>query len=166
MDTVKDERVKRYLLSYRLDRFRTTLFRQTMFAEFEYQAHKMDLEGRPLTVEALNGLYLDLNRKYYGDEVSDDTIKYEWSRIPHFYNAFYVYKYATGLTAATSIAHNILARPEYVDKYKNKFLRAGGCKSPYEILCDVEVDLATEKPYDDAFKLFSDSLDELEKLSK
>lgn len=166
MDTVKDERVKRYLLSYRLDRFRTTLFRQTMFAEFEYQAHKMDLEGRPLTVEALNGLYLDLNKKYYGDEVSDDTIKYEWSRIPHFYNAFYVYKYATGLTAATSIAHNILARPEYVDKYKNKFLRAGGCKSPYEILCDVEVDLATEKPYDDAFKLFSDSLDELEKLSK
>lgn len=165
MNTVKDEHVKKYLLSYRLDRFRTTLFRQTMFAEFEYLAHKMELEGKPLTVDALNGLYLDLNKKYYGEEVSDDLIKYEWSRIPHFYNAFYVYKYATGLTAATSIAHNILTREGYVDIYKNKFLRAGGHKSPYEILCDTDVDLATEKPYDDAFKLFNDSLKELIKLS-
>lgn len=164
MNNVKDDRVRAYLLSYRLDRFRTTLFRQTMFAEFEYYAHKMDLEGKPLTVDALNGLYLDLNKKYYGADVSDDLIKYEWSRIPHFYNAFYVYKYATGLTAATSIAHNILTRDGYVDVYKNKFLRAGGHKSPYEILCDTEVDLATEKPYNDAFALFNDSLQELKKL--
>ncbi|MCH5161924.1 MAG: oligoendopeptidase F [Clostridiales bacterium] len=164
MNTVKDEKVKKYLLSYRLDRFRTTLFRQTMFAEFEYEAHKMDLEGKPLTVEALNSLYLDLNKKYYGEEVSDDLIKYEWARIPHFYNAFYVYKYATGLTAATSIAHNILTQDGYVDIYKNKFLKAGGHKSPYAILCDTQVDLATDKPYDDAFALFRESLDELKKL--
>ncbi len=163
MNTVDDADIKRYLLSYRLDRFRTTLFRQTMFAEFEYEAHKMDLEGKPLTVDALNGLYLDLNKKYYGEEVSDDTIKYEWARIPHFYNAFYVYKYATGLTAATSIAHSILTEPGYVDIYKDKFLRAGGHKSPYDILCDTRVDLATDKPYDDAFELFSESLKELEK---
>lgn len=166
MNNVKDERVRAYLLSYRLDRFRTTLFRQTMFAEFEYYAHKMDLEGKPLTVDALNGLYLDLNKKYYGESVSDDLIKYEWSRIPHFYNAFYVYKYATGLTAATSIARNILTRDGYVDIYKNKFLRAGGHKSPYDILCDTEVDLATEKPYNDAFALFNDSLQELKQLTK
>ncbi len=164
MNNVDDKKIKKYLLSYRLDRFRTTLFRQTMFAEFEYYAHKMDLEGKPLTVDALNGLYLDLNKKYYGEDVSDDLIKYEWSRIPHFYNAFYVYKYATGLTAATSIARNILKEKGYVDVYKNKFLKAGGHKSPYAILCDTKVDLATDKPYDDAFALFRDSLDELKRL--
>ena len=166
LNTVDDDDMRRSLLSYRLDQFRTTLFRQTMFAEFEYNAHKMDLEGKPLTVDALNGLYLELNKKYYGEEVSDDLIKYEWSRIPHFYNAFYVYKYATGITAATSIARNILGEKGYVETYKNKFLKAGGHKSPYEILCDAKVDLATEKPYDDAFALFNESLEELEKLSK
>ncbi len=164
MSNVKDENIRKYLLSYRLDRFRTTLFRQAMFAEFEYEAHKMDLEGKPLTVSALNDLYLSLNKKYYGPAVvHDEKIAYEWSRIPHFYNAFYVYKYSTGITAATSIAHNILTRPEYVDIYKTKFLSAGGHKSPYEILCDAEVDLATDKPYDDAFAYFKDALDELEK---
>ena len=165
MDTVKDKNIQRYLLSYRLDRFRTTLFRQAMFAEFEYEAHKMDLEGKPLTVDALNGLYYDLNKKYYGPSVvSDDKIAYEWSRIPHFYNAFYVYKYATGITAATSIAHNILTRGDYVDIYKNKFLCAGGSKKPYEILCDAEVDLATDKPYNDAFAFFAEALDKLESM--
>ncbi|MDE6399042.1 MAG: oligoendopeptidase F, partial [Clostridiales bacterium] len=86
--------------------------------------------------------------------------------IPHFYKAFYVYKYSTGMTAATSIAHSILAKPEYVDVYKNKFLKAGGHKSPYDILCDTQVDLATAKPYDDAFAFFNAALDELEKLVK
>ncbi len=165
MDTVKDENIQRYLLSYRLDRFRTTLFRQAMFAEFEYEAHKMDLEGKPLTVDALNGLYHELNKKYYGPSVvSDDKIAYEWSRIPHFYSSFYVYKYATGITAATSIAHNILIRSDYVDVYKNKFLCAGGSKKPYDILCDAEVDLATDKPYDDAFAFFKEALDKLESM--
>ncbi len=167
MKNVGDDNIKKYLLSLRLNRFRTTLFRQAMFAEFEYNAHKMDLEGKPLTVDSLCGLYLDLNKKYYGaDVVSDDRIAYEWARIPHFYKAFYVYKYSTGMTAATSIAHNILGRPGYVDVYKNKFLKAGGHKLPYEILCDAEVDLATTKPYDDAFVFFNEALDELEKLCK
>ncbi len=167
MKNVKDDNVKKYLLSLRLNRFRTTLFRQAMFAEFEYNAHKMDLEGTPLTVDNLSEMYLELNKKYYGkDVVSDDKIAYEWARIPHFYTAFYVYKYSTGMTAATSIAHNILSRPGYVDIYKNKFLSAGGHKSPYEILCDTEVDLATTKPYDDAFAFMSAALDELEKLCK
>ena len=167
MKNVKNDNVKKYLLSLRLNRFRTTLFRQAMFAEFEYNAHKMDLEGKPLTVDSLSEMYLDLNKKYYGkDVVSDDKIAYEWARIPHFYTAFYVYKYSTGMTAATSIAHNILSRPGYVDIYKNKFLSAGGHKSPYEILCDTEVDLATAKPYDDAFAFMAAALDELETLSK
>lgn len=165
MKNVKDNNIKKYLLSLRLNRFRTTLFRQAMFAEFEYNAHKMDLEGTPLTVDNLCSMYLELNKKYYGkDVVSDDRIAYEWARIPHFYKAFYVYKYSTGMTAATSIAHNILKNPEYVDVYKNKFLKAGGHKSPYDILCDTEVDLASTKPYDDAFAFFNAALDELEKL--
>lgn len=166
MKNVKDDNVKKYLLSLRLNRFRTTLFRQAMFAEFEYNAHKMDLEGKPLTVDSLCGLYLDLNKKYYGDDVvSDSRIAYEWSRIPHFYNAFYVYKYSTGMTAATSVAHNILTEKGYVDIYKDKFLKAGGHKSPYKILCDAKVDLATVKPYDDAFAFFNAALDEFEKLA-
>lgn len=163
---VKDNNVKKYLLSLRLNRFRTTVFRQAMFAEFEYNAHKMDLEGKPLTVDALSEMYLDLNKKYYGEHVvHDDKIAYEWARIPHFYKAFYVYKYSTGMTAATSIAHNILAGNGYVDIYKTKFLSAGGHKSPYDILCDTQVDLAQPKPYDDAFKFFNAALDELEKLA-
>lgn len=167
MKNVKDENIKKYLLSLRLNRFRTTLFRQAMFAEFEYNAHKMDLEGKPLTVDSLCEMYLELNKKYYGnDVVSDDRIAYEWARIPHFYTAFYVYKYSTGMTAATSVARNILTRPDYVDIYKNKFLKAGGHKLPYDILCDAEVDLATTKPYDDAFAFFNDALDEFEKLCK
>lgn len=166
MKNVADDNVKKYLLSLRLNRFRTTVFRQAMFAEFEYNAHKMDLEGKPLTVNSLSEMYYDLNKKYYGaDVVSDDQIAYEWARIPHFYNAFYVYKYSTGMTAATSIAHNILGRPGYVDIYKDKFLKAGGHKLPYDILCDAEVDLATQKPYDDSFAFFNAALDELEKLS-
>lgn len=163
---VKDDNVKKYLLSLRLNRFRTTVFRQAMFAEFEYNAHKMDLEGKPLTVDNLSEMYLELNKKYYGEHVvHDDKIAYEWARIPHFYKAFYVYKYSTGMTAATSIAHNILSCDGYVDIYKTKFLSAGGHKSPYEILCDTQVDLAQAKPYDDAFKFFNEALDELEKLA-
>ncbi|MCM1367895.1 MAG: oligoendopeptidase F [Roseburia sp.] len=167
MKNVKDDNIKKYLLSLRLNRFRTTLFRQAMFAEFEYNAHKMDLEGKPLTVDSLCEMYLELNKKYYGkDVVSDDRIAYEWARIPHFYTAFYVYKYSTGMTAATSVARNILTKPDYVETYKNKFLKAGGHKLPYDILCDAEVDLATTKPYDDAFAFFNDALDEFEKLCK
>lgn len=163
---VKDDNVKKYLLSLRLNRFRTTVFRQAMFAEFEYNAHKMDLLGTPLTVDNLSEMYLELNKKYYGEHVvSDDKIAYEWARIPHFYKAFYVYKYSTGMTAATSIAHNILSHDGYVDIYKTKFLSAGGHKSPYDILCDTQVDLAQPKPYDDAFKFFNEALDELEKLA-
>lgn len=167
MKNVANDNIKKYLLSLRLNRFRTTLFRQAMFAEFEYNAHKMDLEGKPLTVDNLSEMYLELNKKYYGkDVIHDDKIAYEWARIPHFYTAFYVYKYSTGMTAATSIAHNILARHGYVDVYKNKFLSAGGHKSPYDILCDTEVDLATAKPYDDAFAFMASALDDLEKLCK
>lgn len=164
LKTVTDKNVRKYLLSYRLDMFRTTIFRQTMFAEFEYNAHKMEQEGA-LSVESLSDMYLSLNKKYYGDGViHDDNIRYEWMRIPHFYTSFYVYKYATGLLSATNVAKSILTDKSYPQYYIDNFLSAGGKKSAFEILCDTGVDLSKKEPYDKAFEVFNAAYDELEKL--
>jgi len=157
---------KKYLLSYLLDMFRTTVFRQTQFAEFEYEAHKRAEEGQPLNAEILSDIYYRLNKKYYGASgvVNDDLIRYEWARIPHFYNAFYVYKYSTGLISALCIADNILTDGQRaVDDYK-QFLKAGGSMPPVEILKLAGVDLTDGRPYEQAMKIFSDTLSELEKL--
>jgi len=156
---------RKYLLSYYLDMFRTTLFRQTMFSEFEVIAHTKVENGEPLTAEELCEEYLKLNKKYYGKNVKhNDLIKYEWARIPHFYSSYYVYKYATGLTAAVSIANNILTYGEsYFEKYK-KFLSAGGSLPPLDILRLADVDLETNEPYEKAMKEFEDTLEELEKM--
>ncbi|HKL94762.1 MAG TPA: oligoendopeptidase F, partial [Clostridia bacterium] len=127
--------MKQYLLSYYLDMFRTTLFRQTMFAEFEVIAHSMVEKNEPLTAESLNAKYLALNKKYYGKSVKhNDLIACEWSRIPHFYNSFYVYKYATGITAAVSIAKRILSEGETAVKDYKAFLSAGGSLPPLDII--------------------------------
>jgi len=161
--TVKDKALKKYLLSYYVDMFRTTLFRQTMFAEFEKIAHDMDLEGKPLTVDSLSEKYYELNKKYYGEAVChDDEIRYEWARIPHFYTAFYVYKYATGITSAINIVKSIMDDPKNLEKYKS-FLCAGGSDDPYTILKNAGVDLATATPYEVAMKEFNDTLELLEK---
>ena len=159
-----DPAMKKFLLQYYLDMFRTTLFRQTMFAEFELKSHAMAQTGKPLTVESLSREYLKLNKKYYGPAViHDKAIRYEWARIPHFYTAFYVYKYATGLTSAVNIAKAILTQGEpAVKAYKEKFLSAGGSKSPYGILCDVGVDLCSDQPYKTAMDEFADTLSALE----
>lgn len=153
-----------YLLSYYLDMFRTTLFRQTMFAEFEAEAHSLAEKGEPVTAEALCTAYYALNKKYYGTAVKhNDEIRYEWARIPHFYSSFYVYKYATGITAAVTIADNLARRgAEYFAKYR-QFLSAGGSLPPLDILRLAEVDLETDAPYERAMKEFSDTLDELQK---
>ncbi|MEG2541285.1 MAG: oligoendopeptidase F, partial [Clostridia bacterium] len=134
--------LKKYLLSYYLDMFRTTLFRQTMFAEFEVFAHGLVESSQPITADALSNEYLKLNKKYYGRAVThNELIKFEWARIPHFYDCFYVYKYATGLTAAVTIADNIINQGEnYFKKYK-KFLSAGCSLPPLDILRLAEVDL-------------------------
>ncbi len=165
LGVTKDENLKKYLLSYYLDTFRTTLFRQTMFAEFEAAAHKMEAGGQPLTVETLCKTYMKLNKKYYGPAAKHDKqIRMEWARIPHFYSPFYVYQYATGIVSAVNIANSILSggKPAF-DRYK-MFLSAGGCKSPYEILQDCGVDLMTDYPYEVAFGEFRDTLKELKKL--
>ncbi|MFW5780238.1 MAG: oligoendopeptidase F [Bacillota bacterium] len=164
--TAKGEK-RKYLLSYYLDMFRTTLFRQTMFAEFEKFAHASVEEGQPLSSDKLSEFYYELNKKYYGDEViHDDYIKYEWSRIPHFYNAFYVYKYATGLTAAINIVRKILKKEEgFVDKYI-EFLKSGGSDYPLKILEKTGINLKGKRPYMVAMNEFEKTLLALERMCK
>ena len=152
------------LLSYYLDMFRTTLFRQTMFAEFEKYSHEETEKGNALTADGMDAYYYELNKKYYGPAVvHDEQIATEWMRIPHFYNAFYVYKYATGLTSAINIAANILKDEGFQKKYF-EFLSAGGSKKPLETLLLAGVDLTKKEPFAVAMKEFSDTLEELKRV--
>lgn len=167
LKTTTDLKTKKFLLSYYLDMFRTTLFRQTMFAEFELEAHKLAENDQPITATTLSDIYYDLNKKYYGKAVKhDDLIRYEWARIPHFYRAFYVYQYATGITAAVSIASDILENGEKAFRGYKKFLSAGGSMPPVEILKLANVDLTTEQPFNIAMKEFKNTLAELKEISE
>lgn len=167
LSTTEDVKTKRFLLSYYLDMFRTTLFRQTMFAEFELEAHKLAENDMPITATSLSDIYYELNKKYYGKAVKhNDLIRYEWARIPHFYRAFYVYQYATGITAAVTIANNIFKNGEKAFKDYKKFLSAGGSMPPVEILKLAGVDITTEQPFNVAMNEFRDTLAELKSLSK
>lgn len=163
--TAKDDKIKKYLLSYYLDTIRTTLFRQTMFAEFEHKAHQIVEKGGTLTKEELNKIYLKLNKTYYGKDVkSDKEISYEWARIPHFYSAFYVYKYATGIISAIAIAERILSKEKNaVDDYF-KFLSSGSTDKPVELLKIAGVDLTDVNTYNRAFDSFEKALNDFEKL--
>lgn len=165
--TTQDKKMKKFLLSYYLDMFRTTFFRQSQFSEFEALAHEMAEKGQPLTVESLSEVYGELNRKYYGPACTyDKAIEYEWARIPHFYTAFYVYKYATGITSAVSIAKRILTEGKpAVEQYK-QFLRSGGSADPVSLLKIAGVDLSTTKPFETAISEFSDTLAELKALTE
>lgn len=155
---------RQFLLAYYLDMFRTTLFRQTMFSEFEVIAHTKVEKGEPLTADEMCEAYYELNKKYYGRAVEhNDLIRYEWARIPHFYTSYYVYKYATGITTAVSIANNILTKGSaYFEKYK-KFLSAGGSLPPLDIIRLADVDLESDEPYKLAMSEFASTLEELEK---
>jgi len=159
LKTTTDKHLKRYLNQYYLDMFRTTIFRQTMFSEFEKNAHDMVESGESLTANALSDMYYQLNKKYYGDSViHNEPIRYEWARIPHFYRPFYVYKYATGLTTAIALADKILKGE--TEKYF-EFLKSGSSKLPYDILVDAGVDLAQTEAYQVAFGEFKNALEEL-----
>ncbi len=161
----KDVKMKKYLLSYLLEMIRTTLFRQTKFAEFEEYAHASVEKGVPLTVESMCKYYLKLHKKYYGKALtSSSEIKYEWARIPHFYSAFYVYKYATGIISALSIAERILTEGEKAVKDYFAFLSSGSSAGPVDLLKIAGVDLTTEKPFENAFKVFADALEEFKSL--
>lgn len=160
-----DIQMKKYLLNLHLEEFRTTLFRQTMFAEFEDITHKAIENGQVLTADWMCEQYEALNAKYYGPAVEkDDTIKYEWARIPHFYNAFYVYKYATGYSAATAISGKILSEGEPAAKAYIEFLKTGESDYPIELLKIAGVDMSSPEPIKAAMDTFNGLLDEFEKL--
>ena len=165
--TEQDVNVKKYLLQYYLDMLRTTMYRQAMFAEFEQISHALVESGQPLTAEVMCQKYLELNKMYYGEAVNhNDEIKYEWARIPHFYRAFYVYKYATGIISAVCIAEKILNEgAPAVENYK-KFLSLGGSTDPVSELKVAGVDLTSKEPFDIVAKSFADTLSQLEELCK
>ncbi len=153
---------KAYLVNYLIDTFRGTLYRQTMFAEFELMMHEHSAEGIPLTAEHLSNEYYKLNALYHGDAVEPDPdIRYEWARIPHFHYDFYVYKYATGISAAAALAQKILAGD--TDGYF-RFLKAGDSKDVIDIMKDAGVDFTTPEPINEALKLFADQVKQLKKL--
>ena len=165
LKNTESKSLKKYLCSYYMDMIRTTLYRQTMFAEFEYIAHDAAEKGVPLTKDFLNGKYLELNKKYYGNDiVSDDEIAYEWARIPHFYTSFYVYKYATGIISAISIAERIYKEGDKAVEDYFKFLSSGGSDSPVELLKLAGVDLNKKDAFKAAMKSFEDTLEEFENI--
>ncbi|PYG85012.1 oligoendopeptidase F [Ruminiclostridium sufflavum DSM 19573] len=161
----KSKQEKAYLLNHYLEEFRGTVFRQTMFAEFEKTIHEKVEQGEALNAQELCDIYYGLNKKYFGAAVEvDEDIAMEWSRIPHFYSSFYVYKYATGFSAATAIAEKILTEGEpAVNKYL-EFLKSGGSNYPIELLKIAGVDLSSPQPVQDALNVFEKTLDELEEL--
>ena len=165
LDNETDPEKKKYLLNMYIEEFRTTLFRQTMFAEFEDMTHSAVESGEVLTADWLNENYNALNTKYFGDAITDDEyIRYEWARIPHFYTAFYVYKYATGYSAATAISSKILSEGETARDSYLEFLRTGDSGTPVELLKIAGVDMSSPEPIKAAMKVFESLVDEFEKL--
>lgn len=163
MERSTDENEKRYLINYFLEQFRTTMYRQTMFAEFEMITHQAVEKGEALTAEMLNQCYLELNQRYFGSGmIVDEEISHEWSRIPHFYTPFYVYQYATGFAAAIAISSKILSgEPGIVEKYKC-FLSGGSSKTPIELLKICGVDMSTPEPVEAALDVFEEYLRKME----
>ena len=157
------EAERAYLINHYLESFKGTMFRQTMFEEFERKTNAMAEQGIPLTADALSGTYLELNKQYFGEDmVSDPLIAYEWARIPHFYYNFYVYQYATSFAASVAIAHRILEEGQpMVDRYL-LFLRSGCTEDPVSLLKKAGVDLTTGKPVDEALAVFEKAIIEME----
>jgi oligoendopeptidase F len=157
--------MKMYLINQFLEQFRGTMYAQTMFAEFEHIIHQRVENNEPLTAEIFNQIYSGLTDHYDGGKITKgENAGIGWSTIPHFYNSFYVYKYATGFSAAISLAKQILEEGQpAVDRYLN-FLKSGSTKAPIELLKDAGVDMSTSKPIEDAIQVFSELVTELENL--
>ena len=167
IDNSNDKKQKLNILNNILELFRGTLFRQTMFAEFELEIYNLVNNNEVLTHDTLSKIYYDLNKKYFGDNVVvNEEIKYEWARIPHFYTSFYVYQYATGMAAACAIVNDIINKGEdAINKYL-EFLKTGGRDYPVELLKIAGVDLSKPEPIKEAIKLFEKTIDEFIKLSQ
>jgi oligoendopeptidase F len=167
LKTIDDEQKRIYLLNHYLEGFRGTVFRQTMFAEFEHLIHQKAQNNEALTADLLTKEYYDLNKKYFGEEdiVIDEEIGLEWARIPHFYYNYYVYQYATGFSAATALSKQILEEGEpAVNRYIKEFLSAGSSDYPIEVLKKAGVDMSSPEPISNACKVFEEKLNEMEQL--
>ncbi|GGJ69909.1 oligoendopeptidase F [Anoxybacillus voinovskiensis] len=165
LKTIDDEKKRLYLLNHYLEGFRGTVFRQTMFAEFEHMIHQKAQAGEALTADSLTSMYYELNKKYFGNDiVVDEEIGLEWARIPHFYYNYYVYQYATGFSAATALSKQILEEGKpAVDRYI-EFLKAGSSDYPIEVLKRAGVDMTTAQPIQEACDVFAQKLEEMEQL--
>lgn len=165
LKTTKDKKRRAYLINYFLEQFRTTLYRQTMFAEFELEINRRNERGESLTAESLNALYHELNHQYFGDDiVIDKEIDLEWARIPHFYYDYYVYQYATGYSAAIALSRRILKEGTPAVKDYIHFLSGGCSTDPISLLRGAGVDMASTAPIHDALQLFDELITEMEQL--
>lgn len=165
LNNTTDPRKRAYLINYFLEQFRTTLYRQTMFAEFELEINRRNEAGESLTAEVYNRIYHDLNVRYFGDGiVIDPEIDLEWARIPHFYYDYYVYQYATGYAAAIALSRRILREGEPAVRDYLEFLSGGCSKDPISLLRGAGVDMATTQPITEALRLFDELIDEMEQL--
>ena len=165
LKTTKDKKRRAYLINYFLEQFRTTLYRQTMFAEFELEINRRNERGESLTAESLNALYHELNHQYFGDDiVIDKEIDLEWARIPHFYYDYYVYQYATGYSAAIALSRRILKEGAPAVKDYIHFLSGGCSTDPISLLRGAGVDMASTAPIHDALQLFDELITEMAQL--
>ena len=166
LEKATDNNDRVYLLNEFLDGFRGTVFRQTMFAEYEHLIHQKAQDGEALTADALTEMYLELNKKYFGDDVViDEEIGVEWARIPHFYYNYYVYQYATGYAAAQALSKQILEEGKSASKrYIDEFLKAGSSNSPIEVLKSAGVDMSSKAPIEEAMGIFEKYLTQMEEL--
>lgn len=162
LDHAADEKQRAYFLNHFLEQFRATLYRQTMFAEFELEVSKMAQKGVGITADALCSTYRALNEAYFGPEITvDDEIALEWARIPHFYYEFYVYQYATGFAAAIALSQRILSEGEPARNAYLSFLKSGSSKPPIELLRDAGVDMRGPAAVESALRLFGESVAEM-----
>lgn len=167
LNKTTDRKVKAYLINHFLDSFKGTVYRQTMFAEFELEMGRMNERGEALTADALCAKYHELNKLYFGpDMISDDGIALEWARIPHFFYNYYVFQYATGFSAAVAIANRILEEGEPAVADYKRFLSSGSSSDPISLLKIAGVDMSTPDPVNSALKLFGELVDELEALAE
>ena len=165
---IKDRPTRLALLGNYLENAKATVFRQTQFAEFELRMHEIAEKGQPITGDALANLYLEITKRYYGDQegvtVVDDYIKHEWSYIPHFYRDFYVFQYATSFTAAEALSSKVLSGDKGATDRYLRFISAGGSKYPIDLLKDAGVDMTTDEPLDLTIKKMNAVMDEMETL--
>ncbi|WP_227353474.1 oligoendopeptidase F [Haladaptatus salinisoli] len=164
LETVDDPDFRQHVLNEYLERFRSTLYRQTLFADFEYQAHQVVENDEALTPDRLDQIYGDLKREFYEPAVVDERIEREWMRIPHFYRAYYVYQYSTGISAAVALADKILEEGEPAAERYLEFLRSGSREYPLELLEGAGVDMRSPEPIQRALDVYGDHLDEMEAL--